>query len=75
MSYSADQVATLIAQSIHGLQSLAQSVGKAESSADSQRAAALQFFQVALSLEGDQALSAGDAAFAQAEVDKLTAGG
>jgi hypothetical protein len=73
MPYDQQQVAQILRSAFGGAASLVNSVGAGESTVTSQHQTALDFWQTALSLTGDDALSSSDAVLAQSEVDRHTA--
>jgi hypothetical protein len=70
--YTQELVCDMITRQHHGLRELAQSVGQSEGTVQSQHEAAIQFWSVALALDGRNALSAADRAFADAEIARHT---
>jgi hypothetical protein len=68
MAYNQAIVREMIVRAFGGVGSLANSVGQGESSRESQHLAAIEFWQVALDLEGEGALTSGDRSIAQSEI-------
>ena len=69
MAYNPASVREMIVRAFGGVGSLANSVGMAEGgSRESQHLAAIEFWQLALALEGDGALTSGDRSIAEAEI-------